>query len=86
MQGMVTLKGKAVLCLPWLNDHMQKNSPSLLLVYTSSGIRSIRSQGRPTPGFCRTTRSHYKPHELCKTSDYSMYMYYYHMYHLYYSS
>ncbi len=24
------------------------------------GIRSIRSQGRPAPSFCRTTRSHYK--------------------------
>ncbi len=43
------------------------------------GIRLIRSQGRPAPNFCRTTRSHYKPHELCKTSDYSMYMYYYHI-------
>ncbi len=50
------------------------------------GIRSIRSQGRPAPSFCRTTRSHYKPHELCKTSDYSICMYYYHMYHLCYSS
>ena len=48
------------------------------------GIRSIRSQGRPAPSFCRTTRSYYKLHELYKTSDYSMYMYYYHMYHLYY--
>ncbi len=26
------------------------------------------------------------PHELCKTSNYSVYMCYYHMYHLYYSS
>ncbi len=41
-----------------------------------TGIRSIRSQGRPAPSFYRTTRSHYKLHELCKTPDYSIYMYY----------
>ncbi len=40
------------------------------------GIQSIRSQGRPAPSFYRTTSSHYKLHELCKTSDYSIYMYY----------
>ena len=47
--------------------------------WNTQGIRSIRSQGWPAPNFCRTTRSHYKPRELCKTSDYSMYMYYYHI-------
>ncbi len=38
------------------------------------GIRSIRSQGRPAPSFYRMTRSHYKLHELCQTSDYSIYV------------
>ena len=60
--------------------------PTVICHGVWQGIRSIRSQGRLAPSFYRTTRSHYKPHELCKTSDYSIYMYYYHMYHLYYSS
>ncbi len=38
------------------------------------GIRSIHSQGRSAPSFCRMTRSDYKPHGLCKTSHYSIYI------------
>ncbi len=43
-----------------------------ILADALGGIRSIRLQGRPAQSFCRTTRSNYKPHGLCKTADYSI--------------